>query len=65
MMDKMRARFYETHRILVVNSPTLCAGLLSSPLRYRKLHWSFLHPSRALLYHLIFSLSLNGIPYGD
>ena len=54
MIDKMRARFYETHRILVVNSPTLCAGLLSSPLRYRKLHWSFLHPSGALLYQLIF-----------
>ena len=47
MMDKMRARFYETHRILVVNSPTLCAGLLR------------VSPSRALLYHLIFSLSLT------
>ena len=42
MMDKMRARFYETHRILVVNSPTLRAGLLR------------VSPSRALLYQLIF-----------
>ncbi len=47
MMDKMRARFYETHRILVVNSPTLCAGLLR------------VSPSGALLYQLFFSLSLN------
>ena len=42
MMDKMRACFYETHRILVVNSPTLRAGLLR------------VSPSGALLYQLIF-----------
>ena len=45
MMDKMRARFYETHRILVVKSPTLCAGLLR------------VSPSRALLKRIEYWLS--------
>jgi len=42
MMDELKSRFYEIHRLLIFNRPTLRAGLLKTS------------PSRALLCHLIF-----------